>query len=172
MKTNVKTALFFAVAMFAAPAFAAVVVDEDGNGFVGKGDVQSVFDWNNSMLQDNAYNISFRYIAGGTATWHCIGTNPAGHVVISTDHEATFGINSGVAYDPRKNKTGQVTGFNLSGFTTDTGDTVAIGSCPVNQNWQVQRTMVEGSLNFDGSVDPILQVSNDGDIWHDLAITY
>jgi hypothetical protein len=40
-------------------ASASVAVDSSGNGFVGKGDVQVAFGWNNKQLQDNAKNVTF-----------------------------------------------------------------------------------------------------------------
>ena len=42
-------------------AYAAVTFDPTtGQGFVGKGDVQYTFDWNNAQLQANADDVGFR----------------------------------------------------------------------------------------------------------------
>jgi hypothetical protein len=40
-------------------AMAAVTLNSDGTGFVGKGDVQTLFGWNNQMLQKNAESLVF-----------------------------------------------------------------------------------------------------------------
>lgn len=60
------------VSLFAAmSANASVIYDENGVGFVGKGDIQSLFDWNNSQLQENASLLEFRFITAGSVTWQC-----------------------------------------------------------------------------------------------------
>jgi hypothetical protein len=55
-----------------APSFSILY---DGNGlprFVGKGDVQTFFVWNNQVLQANAAYIDFQLFAQQTTTWHCL----------------------------------------------------------------------------------------------------
>src|ERR671918_1859956 len=42
------------------PALQVTVNPADGTGFVGKGDVQLIFGWNNKALQDNAGSVEFR----------------------------------------------------------------------------------------------------------------
>ncbi len=156
---------------FSVAAFGSVSVDENGIGFVGKGDVQTVFDWNNAQAQENAARLQFRYANGSTATWTCVGTNPTGKVV-TTHHEYTSAVSSNIAYDPRKNKVGQVTGFNLTGFEQTTPAYTTAGTCPGPlRNWLVQPTLV-GDIQWQGSGEPTLQVSVDGVIWLDLVITY
>ena len=44
-------------------ASAAVILNADGTGFVGKGDVQLAFNWNNATLQKNAVDVRFSYSA-------------------------------------------------------------------------------------------------------------
>ena len=56
-------AALFAMAL-ATTAQAAVTFDpETGTGFVGKGDVQVAFGWNNAQFQANATGLSFAYVA-------------------------------------------------------------------------------------------------------------
>ena len=50
-------AVGLAVALSAAPGFSAILVDDEGVGFVGKGDVQLLFGWNNAELQKCANSI-------------------------------------------------------------------------------------------------------------------
>lgn len=45
---------------FTTAAYAAVTFDEEtGTGFVGKGDVQEAFGWNNAQLQQSAGDVEF-----------------------------------------------------------------------------------------------------------------
>ena len=59
-------AVIAAVVMFAIANTAAAEVrldPEAGTGFVGKGDVQDAFVWNDAALQQNALFVGFFYIA-------------------------------------------------------------------------------------------------------------
>jgi hypothetical protein len=134
MKTPLKSAMFLACALFAAPAFAAVDVDADGVGFIGKGDVQLAMDWNNHELQANAYNLTFAINGGVTVTtWDCVHTNPAGHVVRNPRNNTTS-LSATLFHEVRANKQGQVTGFFAVGYDPDTASGNSsghpLGSCP------------------------------------------
>ncbi|EKO3565507.1 hypothetical protein [Vibrio metschnikovii] len=172
---GIATTIVAAWALSSGTAIAAVSVDENGVGFVGKGDVQQVFDWNNSKLQENAHNLQFRMATTGTTTWTCEGINPAGIVVIQ-QYEQLQGVNSSVAFDPRRNRTGQITGFHMNGIQT--GDEITytpLGSCGNNgnghHNWVVKPTLVD-DINYLGSDEPSLEVSVDGMNWVALPISY
>ncbi len=103
---------------------------EFGTGFVGKGDVQNAFGWNNNLLQRNASGVGFKYLAtdeyDAVCTW-TTGTPPheqTHHV----SHTETAALNSTIAYDPRVRS--QITGFNLngpSGEPTVTGEVPEVG---------------------------------------------
>lgn len=123
------TALVIATTM---PAMAAVTFDpETGTGFVGKGDVQDAFGWNNKALQDNANLVTFTYITTDkyvvTETW---ATGNPDNPKSLNSHEVTVkktvSVNGVVNGDPRQVKgQNQFTGFDLNGFigTPDkTGD--------------------------------------------------
>src|SRR4029453_13669759 len=85
-------------------AYAAVTIDEDGFGFVGKGDVQAIFDWNNADLQENAALLDFRFVGGTTTTWTCQRNG-----AVQTQERTHFRtIDSSVIYDARKNKVNQI----------------------------------------------------------------
>jgi len=166
-----KTAAAVALLMATMSAHAAVNVDENGVGFVGKGDVQSTYDWNNSMLQSNAHLVRFKFSSAGTASWICEGVNAAGITVTSDRRDQDVGTNATIAHDPRKNRQGQITGFILNGFEDNSTTYNAIGSCGASVGFQVPFQRV-GEINYEGSAEPSLKVSIDGVTWFDLQITY
>ncbi|MCK8434742.1 hypothetical protein G3I77_17460 [Streptomyces sp. D2-8] len=116
-----------AVVLATGPALAAVTLDPaTGTGFVGKGDVQTVFGWNNKQLQANATGVSFSYDAttlySAVCEWSTgVGTKGQKTHTITLKRQAA--VSSAVAYDARERN--QVTGFNLLGYTsTSTSGTV------------------------------------------------
>jgi hypothetical protein len=123
----------------ASPAAAAVTFDPaTGAGFVGKGDVQLAFNWNNAALQKNASGVSFNYSSTDSYEAVCTfttGDGTRGERIHNVDHKKTTSISSTVTYDTRVRN--QITGFNLTGLgtTTTTGGELPIvgGACPGNQ---------------------------------------
>jgi len=119
-------------------AFASVTLDTaTGTGFVGKGDVQLAFGWNNQQLQKNASGVTFKYEATdnyeAVCTW-TTGEGTRGEKTHNVGHTTSIGVSSSVAFDARV-KT-QITGFNLSGFGTKTefGTVPVVGAaCPGNE---------------------------------------
>lgn len=156
---------------FSATALAAVSIDENGYGFVGKGDVQALFDWNNAQLQANAASLTFRFASSETVSWKCEGINKAGHVVVG-NHERTTAVNAEVALDPRKNKQGQITGFNLQGLDQAETAFQQVGTCGKSVGFEVPFALIQESIQWQGNGEPSLQVSVDGEVWYDLQITY
>lgn len=139
MKMKKALIALVAVVSTATLAYAAVTFDPStGTGFVGKGDVQTVFGWNNSVAQAQANNVSFAYDA--TVTYDVVITFTTGGVHNTMDHTVTQNksttVSASVASDPRH--TGQWTGWNLTGLgaTTTSGDTLpSVGdSCPNGDN--------------------------------------
>jgi hypothetical protein len=132
-----------ALAGAAAVAFAAVTFDPGtGTGFVGKGDVQIAFDWNNKALQDNFRGVTFTFVEQTdyviTCEWTTGEKNPTLHVQTKTK---TVGVNGTLASAARKNssgKDGEVTGFFLTGYgsvVTEGGNFTAPeegDKCPAN----------------------------------------
>jgi hypothetical protein len=121
----------------AGAVFAAVTFNPaNGTGFVGKGDVQLAFNWNNNQLQQNAKDVTFSYNSTDTydVTEEFDTGNPdkpksINHHIITQDKSTT--VNSSVTYDPRVRN--QITGFNLTGkgTTTTSGSIPQVGdSCP------------------------------------------
>lgn len=130
--------LGFAVA--ASAAHAEVTINPDGTGFVGKGDVQLAFGWNNAKLQDNASKVRFIYKATDTyiavCTW-LTGEGTRGEKTHNVNHSTEAEVDTTVNSVARTNTQNVVTGFNLTGFgtsTTETGEIPVVGGpCPGNQ---------------------------------------
>ena len=130
------------VLALAATAIAAVTFDSaTGTGFVGKGDVQLVYGWNNKALQDNASKVDFRVNSTSTTTWTCtkiveLGNGGENEIVQQRNTTTTTqGLVTSVARDNSKGKDGPVTGFNLTGYEgtpTTTTDGPVVGTCPAN----------------------------------------
>jgi hypothetical protein len=134
MKRKIITAAL-AAAMLLGSAGAAAA-SYDGPTFIGKGDVQNTFDWNNKALQDGHDDVRFRIatVSGTQVTWECTNTNNENTQGRSrTTTTTTSGLVSSTARDDRGK---QITGFNVSGYsgTVVTGDAVtdgpAVNSCP------------------------------------------
>jgi hypothetical protein len=123
------------VVIGAGVALAAVTFDPDtGTGFVGKGDVQLAFGWNNKEIQNNAGAVTFQATSTEVTevSWECTNTN---NEVIQerarTTTTETQGVVSVVTRDNKK----QVTGFNLTGYSgtpteSSTTDGPPVNSCP------------------------------------------
>jgi hypothetical protein len=169
MKTHTKIALaLVACAAAAITAYATVTIDENGYGFVGKGDVQSAFNWNNDQLQTNASGLSFSLNSSESSTWTC--TKDDVPVTITQHRSNSQSVAGVVAYDARKNKVGQITGFTLNGFDGDvvtTTDGPEIGSCPAEPSGFV---FDEGSLETTVDDGGTFQVCL-GTTCNDLTIT-
>jgi hypothetical protein len=155
-------------------AAADVTYDANGVGFVGKGDIKNVFGWSNDTLDANAASLQFQLLTTAGATWQCLGYNPQNRPVLTTHGLESSAIESAVAFDVRKNRQGNVTGIDLNGADISAVTYTEVGKCPspsLNANWVQQPTLVEGSLVYSGGGDPLLQVTSDGTIWHDLPVT-
>jgi hypothetical protein len=133
---NIRSVLLGAsVALVATAALATVTFDPNtGIGFVGKGDVQTVWGWNNAVAQAQANNVTFSYNSSDSYDVTIeFTTGPVHNITdhIVTQHKSTA-VSATVSSDPRR--TGQYTGWYLTGLgsVTTTGDAVpAVGdSCP------------------------------------------
>jgi hypothetical protein len=111
------------VALSAGLAGAAVTLNQDGTGFVGKGDVQTVYGWNNQSLQANAGNVDFRVSSASEVSWICTKDN--GNTQERARTTTTEGLVTTVARERN-----QITGFNLTGF--DGGSETATDGPPLN----------------------------------------
>ncbi len=111
--------------------YAAVTFDPaTGTGFVGKGDVQLIYGWNNAQLQANAGLVQFRATTVSERSWECKRINPQG-VEITQERERTTTSTQLVSKIDRVRN--QITGFILDGYTgapSTTIDGPALNSCP------------------------------------------
>jgi hypothetical protein len=145
-------------------AFAAVTFDaESGEGFVGKGDVQLVFGWNNKALQDNADSVQFRVSSESETTWTCSRAEPQEQTRNRHNTTTTQGVVAKV--DRVRN---QINGFILDGFD---------GEPTISTDGHAPQSCGGGGFTYDeGSEqttagDGGLQVSIDGIVWYDLDTT-
>jgi hypothetical protein len=120
-----------ALAVISTAAMASVSFDySTGTGFVGKGDVQLAFGWNNKAAQDNAKNVTFAVDAQDTydvtCEWETVTGGPHSQTIF---HDVTIPrhvkVNASVSYDARLKN--QYTGYILNGYGTST----TVGSVPV-----------------------------------------
>jgi hypothetical protein len=155
-------------------ASAEVICDANGVGFVGKGDVQDLFGWNSNTLNANAASLQFQLLTVSGATWQCLGYNPQNKPVLTTHGLEGSAVESAVAVEVRKNRQGIITGFDLNGADVAAVTYTEVGTCPspsLSAKWVQQPALVDGSLVYSGGGAPMLQVSSDGVIWHDLPVT-
>jgi hypothetical protein len=128
MRTRKIVTLAAVVAFASAATYAAVIFDPDtGTGFVGKGDVQLVFGWNNKALQDNAEFVEFQVHSVSETTWTCSRTEPQEQTRNRHRTTTTQGVVSNVARERN-----QITGFILDGYIEDPiieGDGHSLESC-------------------------------------------
>jgi hypothetical protein len=117
-----------AMLVAAGAVFAAVTFDPvTGTGFVGKGDVQTAFGWNNQQLQQNAGSVSFSATTVSEQSWVC--DRDAGP---QTQERSRTTTTQGVVSNIARVKN-QITGFNLTGYSgtpSSTTEGPALGSCP------------------------------------------
>ncbi|HEY5614258.1 MAG TPA: hypothetical protein VIK70_11755 [Lysobacter sp.] len=169
-KSTARAALGLGLALACATAFAAVSFDPDtGIGFVGKGDVQDAFSWNNAALQNNAAGVSFSYEATTTYAALCTfttGDGRRGQTTHYVPHTIGLSVSSEVNHVVRRHH--QIDGFELTGFGdsfSETGTVPVVGSpCMGNQGHDGIWTGVEqleggeGGLYVNyGSIKVLLQ---------------
>ena len=130
-----RLAIFSALAI--AIAVASVTFDPTtGVGFVGKGDVQLAFGWNNAQLQANASGVGFNYSTTDSYTAVCTwitGEGTRGERTHNVSHTKTVEVNDAIAYNARVHQ--QIDGFNLTGYAgvSETGTIPVVGGpCPGN----------------------------------------
>ncbi len=135
--TGIAATTFAATLALAAPATAAVTFDPaTGEGFVGKGDVQTAFAWNNHQLQGNASGLSFTYESEATYDAVCqfvTGEGKRGEQTHTVSQKKKSSLESTITYEARAKN--QITGFKLAGFgsTTTTGTVPTLGGACLGQ---------------------------------------
>jgi hypothetical protein len=170
MKTKLFVSVLVLVALLFATtaAFAAVTFDPaTGTGFVGKGDVQLVYEWNNKALQDNADSVKFRASSEVVTevSWVCTKDNGNTNERARTTTTTIEGVVSSVARERN-----QITGFILNGYSgtveeTEETDGPALNSCP--DKWEL--TTPAGDPEVVSSTGGGLEVSIDSVNWKPLT---
>jgi len=167
--SHIAAALGLAVA--ASFANAAVTFDSGtGAGFVGKGDVQLAFGWNNAALQSKAsalgfsYNLSTEYEA--VCTW-TTAEGKRGEKTHNVTHTKPYAVTSALSFDARTQS--QITGFFLKGFKDglpEVGTEPVVGAaCPGNEGtdgvWTnvVQGTTTDGLMVIYGATTVPLAIT-------------
>lgn len=126
-----------ALAAASAVAFASVTLNDDGTGWVGKGDVQLAFGWNNAAAQRYVNDVTFSFQQTSTYSAVCewvTGEGTRGERTHDVTHKASVAISSAVGHSARM--TGQWTGYFLTGFgaTTEEGEVPVVGgACMGNE---------------------------------------
>jgi opacity protein-like surface antigen len=145
-----------AAALASTAAYAAVTFEPStGAGFVGKGDVQLAYGWNNSALQNKAAAVSFNYVENDhydvTCEWDTVtGGKKSKTIHHSVTVKRKTKLNSAVAYDLRLRN--QITGFTLKGFSSSdtTGTEPSIGdTCQANGDEEVGNGAVVTAVALD-----------------------
>jgi hypothetical protein len=141
---SVLTATVLATALFATSASAEVTFNPaTGTGFVGKGDVQSAFEWNDAGLQAHADGISFTFAVSATWNVPCVNNKARTPVFHVFKRHTSFDAGI-VAHVARENPNDKVTGFILTGFDGSSSDNHNL-SCPGIWEANGEPTLVSGS---------------------------
>lgn len=144
------TGLAFMLMLTCATTFASVTFDvTTGKGFIGKGDVQLLFGWNNAEMQANASSLIFTFTSTDVyeveAEWWTGPDRKRTYHTVSVTTEII--VMGEVAYEAKTNKNDknlQITGFILtgwSGFTTSGGDIPELGD-----NFEGNKTVIGVTL--------------------------
>jgi hypothetical protein len=165
-KSVIGLALAGAIAVSAVVTAAVIFDAATGTGFVGKGDVQLVYGWNNGALQQNAAAVQFRASSSTVteSTWTCDrDAGPQTQERANTTTTTTEGIVSSIARERN-----QITGFILNGYdgtpqVTEEKEGPEVGSCP--SMWTAIDLVVGDPVPLPGGG---LQVSIDGTDWFSL----
>jgi hypothetical protein len=124
--------LFAFLFAFSTTAFADVTFNsQSGMGFVGKGDVQSAFGWNNAELQQNYTNVTFTFMTEVTYSATC--TSGTGQETVQITDQIEADVTRYVDFTARMRK--QVTGFILIGYMAIVlGENTPILNAPCTAN--------------------------------------
>jgi hypothetical protein len=123
-----------------APSAAITFDPATGLGFVGKGDVQYTFGWNNAQLQSGAAGVMFQVnsVEISEASWTChkfSGRDGTNEIIQERSRTTTTSTQGVIAHVVRERN--QITGFYLTGYLGAATQSVetdgpAVNSCPAN----------------------------------------
>jgi len=138
------------LALVSTAALASVTLDvTDGSltGFIGKGDVQSAFHFNNKQMQDTKDTVKFVFSDTLHVTFSC--TFQTTHTTHTHDWDRSGDLSMKWVGNPRLNPTGSGTGWLVSGDLHLTGNLASLTDFPVEgQPCPLGNgTVDEGSIN-------------------------
>jgi hypothetical protein len=151
------------------PALLVTFDPATGTGFVGKGDVQLIYGWNNAQLQANAGSVNFRASTTEVTevSWICTNANNE-----NTQERArtTTTSTQGLVDDIARVKN-QITGFNLRGYIGTPTESSTTEGPPVNSCPSGPWTLTTPA----GDPEPVsstlvIEVSIDGTNWFALQL--
>ena len=105
-----------------AVALAAIEWSPESGGFVGKGDVQTAFGWNNATMQANAADITFTYEVTGGYSFECEWWTGPEHNRRHHTNTKTMELDITSTITGSRRITGQFTGWNLNPLTESIDD--------------------------------------------------
>jgi hypothetical protein len=118
MKTLNRIVIIGGTVAVVAMAMAAVTFDPvTAKGFVGKGDVQLTYGWNDKTFQSKAAGVTFEVnrTVSTVYTWECLNTNNGRTSEKDADSTTkSKGVYTSVGRDSK----GRITGFVLNGFAS------------------------------------------------------
>lgn len=141
---------------------------------MGKGDVQTVFDWNNKALQTHASTVDFRVDPVSETSWTCTRTFTTGNgeikEIVQERNTTTSaqGLVTTVPRDNSKGKDGSIAGFYLQdyeGTPTLETDGPAVGTCHADPSGFVYDDHAQTTELGGGG----FEVTYDGTNWHSIG---
>jgi hypothetical protein len=174
MRKFIIAASIAALAVVPTVASAADFNAATGAGFVGKGEIQTPFGWNDQKLQSKAGGVTFTYDKttaedwAVTCEWDTSSEQGKDHQVVIKHHEArkSADVDAAVAYDvksgSRINANSKVTGFKLMDkdnvIVTSSGDVIpAVGdACLGNGQGTINPHITEVTLLSSSSTERLM----------------
>jgi len=155
------------------PLFAITFDVATGDGFVGKGNVQATYGWDNALLQTCAPTgdincVEFRAQTETETTWQCRNSNNQ-NIQERTRTTTVSGVFDDTSREPRNQN--QVTGFILTGYNgaaTIETDGPPLESCPSGPWSLVAGSTVTMQLGLTGMAVRDLRISPE--TWVPLAM--
>lgn len=167
MKKSLLRLAALSLVAVATVALASVTFDPaTGIGFVGKGDVQSAFGWNNAAAQQHTNEVSFVFEGTTSYSVTCEFDTPHTHHV-QVHHQTS--VNSAyVDYVARMKN--QYTGYNLTGYgatTQSDGPVPVVGAgCPGNSGLgQVTAVEIDAAGDASGQALYVVWSGQSHKIW-------
>jgi len=129
-----------------AVALASVEWSPESGGFVGKGDVQSAFGWNNATMQTNAAGVTFVYEVTGRYAFECEWWTGPDHNRRYHTNSKTMDVDVAAVITGSRRITGQFTGWNLNPIAEPTSGVGYPTDADCGAEGNDMKTIVPGSI--------------------------